>query len=178
MIARRRLRVAFNPWRRFLEPDRRECHTMRRISSLATDIHKRLIPILILSGLSLAFAIVWNKGPDKTLPLLIMLAVVTAVVYVMMRLSMLDLVDEVLDAGDALIIRNNDDEDQIALSEIMTVDYRAERYPRRTTLLLRTPCRFGRKVSFCPRAGAVSAGKSTVIDDLISRIDDARQRAP
>ena len=98
--------------------------------------------------------------------------------YLMMKKLVFDLVDEVWDRGDALLVRNGRKDEVIPLSAIMNVSYITIQSPKRVTLTLREPCRFGREVSFMPPAMPVwkPFAKSPIIEELIARIDAARSR--
>ena len=69
--------------------------------------------------------------------------------YFVMRKLVFDLVDEVVDLGDALLVKNGDREDRIALSDIINVNYSPLISPPRVTLSLRKASLFGKQVSFC-----------------------------
>jgi len=96
--------------------------------------------------------------------------------YVIMRKLVFDLVDEVLDAGDSLLVRNGSQHEQVPMSDIMNVSYSQLVNPPRVTLSLRNPGTFGSKISFCAPVRFVPFSTSPVIDKLIERIDAARGR--
>jgi hypothetical protein len=104
-------------------------------------------------------------------------AIMTIFMFFLMKKLIFDLVDEVWDAGDALIIRNKNQEDRILLSEIMNVSYTPLMNPPRVTLSLRTPSLFGDKVSFCAPVKFNPFSSSPLIDALIRRVDEARRAA-
>jgi hypothetical protein len=88
----------------------------------------------------------------------------------------LEAVDEVLDAGDALLIRNGRQEERIALSEIMKVRYWGFNPPL-IILTLRRPSIFGTRVIFyppMPESWSVSLGPHKkvpiIVKDLRARI--------
>src|SRR4051794_18135324 len=122
---------------------------MRRISSQATFFYKRLFPV-IWFGLLAAFVVgslsyLWTGGsadPAQWFFLVVPIGM-AAVGYVIMRKMIFDMVDEVLDAGNALVIRNGGQEDRIALADIMNVGYAMMTNPPPITLTLRRPSRFG-----------------------------------
>ena len=95
--------------------------------------------------------------------------------YVLMRKLVFDLVDEVLDDGSALVVKNGNREDRIALSDIANVNYSVFANPPRVTLLLRKPSLFGTQVTFCAPVRFVPFATSPVIDELIARIDASRR---
>ena len=61
------------------------------------------------------------------------------------------------------------------VSEIVNVSYSYMQNPNRVTLTLRTPCQFGKEVSFSPPARFLPFAKSPMIAGLIDRIDAARR---
>jgi hypothetical protein len=153
---------------------------MRRISSRTTFVYKRILPLLFFGIVSLfiAFVIVGGlrSGQNPPLPVLIVPVLAAAFIYFVMKRLIFDLVDEVLDAGDALIVRNRGQEDRIALSDITNVNYTPLVSPPRVTLSLRRASVFGAEVTFCAPTRFVPFSSSPVIDELIQRIDAARQR--
>jgi hypothetical protein len=94
--------------------------------------------------------------------------------YFFFKKMLWDLADEVLDEGDWLVVRIRREEERIPLSNIMNVSYANMMSPQRVTLTLRTPCRFGKEVSFASPQTWVPFGRSQVVDDLIERVDAAR----
>ncbi len=153
---------------------------MRRISSRTTFVYKRIFPLLFFGIVSLfiAFVIVGGlrSGQNPPLPVLIVPVLAAAFIYFVMKRLIFDLVDEVLDAGDALIVRNRGQEDRIALSDITNVNYTPLVSPPRVTLSLRRASVFGAEVTFCAPTRFVPFSSSPVINELIQRIDAARQR--
>jgi hypothetical protein len=97
--------------------------------------------------------------------------------YFIMRKLLFDLVDEVLDDGDALVVRNRDQEERIKLPDIINVSYSPFVNPPRVTLLLRNPSLFGTRINFCAPARFNPFSSSPIIDDLIQRIDANRRGA-
>lgn len=85
------------------------------------------------------------------------------------------LADEVSDAGEFLVVRFGRDQESIALSNIINV----EGWGRQPVivLMLREPCRFGKKISFLARRRfGVRFSGGTVISELIDRTNAAQQR--
>jgi hypothetical protein len=153
---------------------------MPRISSSATFFYKRVFPIIWFGFLLIFVAISLfsgsRSGAFPPVPFLIMPALMMVIGYVIMKKLVFDLVDEVLDAGDALLIRNGSQQGQVPLSEIMNVSYSQLVNPPRVTLSLRNPGAFGAKVTFCAPLRFMPFSTSPVIDKLIERIDAARSR--
>src|SRR6202035_3469903 len=86
-----------------------------------------------------------------------------------------DLVDEDLDDGDALVVKNNGQEQRIALADITNVSYAAMTSPPRVVLSLRHPTLFGDQVAFCAPVQIMMMSQSPVIADLIKRVEQARE---
>ena len=80
-----------------------------------------------------------------------------------------------MDLGDALLVKNADQEDRIALSDMVNVNYTPLMVPPRVTLSLRKAGLFGKQVSFCAPVRFVPFASSPIIADLIIRVDAARR---
>ncbi len=85
--------------------------------------------------------------------------------------------DEVWDDGNELIVVNGGHVERIALSNIMNVSYSGFTNPKRITLTLRQPCRWGSAITFTPPARFMRLALMAhpVADDLIQRVDQARR---
>lgn len=153
---------------------------MTRISSKWTFFYKRIFPVILLGFLLLfatgALATQRSANPPPA-ALFLLVAVFMAVVgFFIFRKLIFDLVDEVWDAGDALVVRNKGREERILLPNIINIGYTQFVNPPRVTLWLRTPGLFGDKVSFCPPAGFSPFAVSPIVGELVRRVDEARQR--
>ena len=157
----------------------------RRLSSGFTFYLKRVHPVILFGFLILFVAIPIVRGamhgvfpplPFSFLaPFLIGPAIFAVIFYLFMKKFVFDLVDEVLDDGSALIVRCGDRSERIALSEITNVNYSASSGVSRVTLSLRKPTAFGDKIAFCTSAFSVPLWTPPVVDELIRRIDAARE---
>ena len=153
---------------------------MPRLSSRMTFFYKRIFPIIFF-GFILVFIPFWlfgalSSGRSAPLSFLIVPMIVLAFSYFVMKKLVFDLVDEVLDAGDALIVRNGGQEERVALSDIMNVSYSPLVSPPRVTLSLRRPSTFGSEVTFCAPIRLMPLSPSPIISDLIRRIDAQRRQ--
>jgi hypothetical protein len=157
---------------------------MRRISSRMTFFYKRILPIFWFGFpvffMAIPFLAPWTGGTTSGSPIGFLLppAFIIVAGYFMMKKLVFDLVDEVLDAGDALIIRNGHLEGRVALSDVINVGYTQYMNPPRVTLSLRNPSMFGDKVTFCAPASLMPFSTSPIIDELIKRVDAARRGSP
>ena len=121
---------------------------MRQISSKLTVGYKLVFPIVWFGSLA-AFVVVAISGALNRQFLLIPLAM-AIFGYFLMRWLLLPLVDEVYLSEDRLILRNRGDEDSFPVTNIVNVVASMMTNPERITLTLRSPCRFGHEIVFCP----------------------------
>jgi hypothetical protein len=117
-------------------------------------------------------------GSDQisNLPFLIMPVLIAINGYQFMKKLVFNLVDEVFDVGDALLVRSGGREARIALSDIKNANYVPYMSPPQVTLSLRRLIVFGDKIVFCAPFRIMPLSSSAIIDDLIDRIDAARQK--
>ena len=114
---------------------------MSRISSTLTFYYKRIFPLIwvggcvLIGGLGLYAAL--SKG-SGLFPLVIITPIIFVLGIYFMKKYVFDLVDEVLDDGDALVVKNNGQEQRIALADITNVSYAAMTSPPRVVLSLFT----------------------------------------
>lgn len=96
--------------------------------------------------------------------------------YFLMKKLVWDLVDQVIDNGDHLLVKNKDEEEIIYLNNIMNISSSTNQSPPRATLRLRSPCKFGEEISFSPKTefGFNPFSKNKIVEDLIVRIDKAK----
>jgi hypothetical protein len=152
---------------------------MRRISSRATVFNKRIFPVIWIGFLILIIVLPVILGQHKStppLPFFIMPLIVAIVGFFIMKKLVFDLVDEVWDDGDALVVKNRGREERIPLSNIKNVSYSPYINPPRVTLSLRNTTAFGEQISFGAPIRLVPFSTSPIINDLIERVDAARQQ--
>lgn len=151
---------------------------MRRISSHSTFFFKRVFPAIWFGFLG--FFVITGAMPmlakkEVHVEILVIPLVMAAFGYFVMKQLVFDLLDEVLDDGDALIVRNQGKEDRIALSNVINVSHSSFSNPPRITLTLREPCVFGREVTFSPPARFLPFSKHPLAHELIERVDAKRR---
>ena len=152
---------------------------MTLLSSKWTFFYKRIFPALFI-GLLVLFIVVplftgAYSGKFPPFPFIAVPIVMLIIFYVVMKKLVFDLVDEVVDLGDALLVKNGDREDRIALSNIININYTPLMNPPRVTLSLRNAGLFGKQVSFCAPVRFIPFATSPLIDSLIERVDAARR---
>lgn len=151
---------------------------MQQISSRSTVLNKRIFPAFWFAIVAVIFfTFLFAHASRGRPPLVALLAPVlmAALGYFIIKNLIGDLADQVLDAGDSLIVRFGNEQEQIPLSNIINVSYAYMMNPPRVTLTLRNPGRFGSEISFSPPQRFWPLYKSPVIAELIKRVDAARQ---
>jgi hypothetical protein len=98
------------------------------------------------------------------------------VMFVIMKALIWTNVDEVWDAGDALLVRDGGEEELIRLADVRNVGWSQWQNPETVTLMLSVPSRFGDEVSFMlPPRWRVGFGRHPLVAELIDRADEARR---
>jgi hypothetical protein len=150
------------------------------ISSRNTFFLKRVFPFILFGGLALVVTVTLcaPRRGDFPYPALIGPVGMALVFAFVLKRFVFDLADEVVDTGDALVVRFGADEERISLAQIINVSYAGMTNPRRITLTLRHPGRFGREIVFSPRENWRDSlsGRSPLVTELIERVDVARRQ--
>ena len=160
-----------------VKPHRRAIVT--KISSGFTGFNKKIFPALWFGFL--AFFLVTSAlagALEQELSFLVVPILMAVFGYFLMKKLVWDLVDEVYDCGDFLLVKNRDEEERIALSNIMNVNSSTYINPPRITLRLVNPGKFGSEVAFSPITGFKlnPFAKNAVAEDLIVRVYQARSK--
>jgi len=153
---------------------------MQRISSGSVALGKVVFPVIWFGILAIIFLIgMFGKDThgNHSLVAIVFPLFMAAIGFFILKKTMWGLADEVLDAGDSLIIRIGREQEQIPLANIINVGYQPMTNPARVTLTLRIPGRFGDEVSFYAQQKFLPFAQNPVINDLVQRIDAARQAA-
>ena len=151
---------------------------MRLISDRSTFMVKRVFPIVwfgLLAFILVAMLYRALERQDFPIPVLVVPFAIGAFGYQLMRKLLFDLVDQVWDAGDALVIRNAGREVRVPLSEIMNISCSSFTNSERVTLSIRRDTVFGTEIAFTPATGFTPFSRSPIVDELIRRVDAARQ---
>jgi hypothetical protein len=153
----------------------------RRLSSGATGFYKRVFPVVWFGILGVMLVVGVVSGfakhgyPDPTL---LVLPVMVAIGYYIMKLLIFGVADEVWDDGDALLVRRGRRFERVELFNIINVSSSTISNPNRITLTLREPGRFGREISFLPPLRMLpSTSTHPVARELIDRVEAARRGA-
>jgi hypothetical protein len=153
--------------------------TSRRLSSKWTFFNKRVFPVIWFGFVAVFFMIsliAAMKGEKIGAVFFAAPLVMAAFGYGIMKMLVLDLVDEVFDLGDALLVKNGGQEDRILLSNISNVSHSSFTNPSRITLTLRHSSRFGKEVTFSPLLRLNPFAKDPTAAELIERIELIRQK--
>jgi len=150
---------------------------MHRLSSAGTSIHKRIFPGLFfgISGIMFFALLVGVIKDGQNMNSLLGPIALATIGYVMMRLFVWVLVDEVWDDNDSLVVRNNGREVRIDLLYIININHSICSRPEYVKLTLREPCVFGSTIKFLPPYRFFTWGKPPVVKKLAQRIDNKRR---
>ncbi len=149
---------------------------MKRISSKATFIHKKIFPAFWFGFLAVFIIIILVGGiKDKLVLLLLFGPVIMAVFgFFFMKKMVFDLIDEVYDEGDSLLFRNSGKEVRVNLKDVKNVSYSTIMSPPKVTMSIRHETELGKELSFSPPARFIPFQKNRDIEELIDRIDSKR----
>lgn len=97
--------------------------------------------------------------------------------FFLMRQLIWPLADEVLDGGSFLVVRRRGEEERVLLSNIVNVAMSQFTNPRRLSLRLRNPGKFGDEIVFIPATSYQwnPFARNPIAEQLIKRVDQARQ---
>jgi hypothetical protein len=132
---------------------------MRRISSRLTFFSTRIFERTLLPGLLFGILMV-------------------GVFLLIFKKLIFELCDEAFDDGSTLLARRKGYEVRIPLSEIVNVSHDRWANPQRVTLLLRQDTPIGREIAFALPARLLPLRRSPIVDELITRVDEARRKTP
>lgn len=156
-----------------------ELHALRRLSSSLTFFYKRVFPfcwfgfVAVFAGIMASVA---KNGNAPPAPLLIGPAIMAVVGTLIMKLLFWKNVDEVWDAGDALLVRDRGEEELIRLCDVTNVAWSQWTNPETVTLTLDVPSRLGDEVTFMLPTRWVPKGRHPVVTELIDRVEAARSQ--
>ena len=153
----------------------------KRISSRMTGFYKRVFPILWFGFLLVILAVMVSVSRRQPgVPVVVFLVPILMMVlgYFLFRKFLFDLMDEVWDDGKELIVVNEGHVEHEPLAGIVNISYSGFTNPKRASVTLRRPGRWGGKFAFIPLRSSIrilSLGDNEMIDELVRRVDEARR---
>ncbi|MDD5712126.1 MAG: hypothetical protein PHY31_05115 [Smithellaceae bacterium] len=152
---------------------------MKKISSKGTRAYKKLFPVIWYAMIAFFLVVPFlpndckEKTPD---PAFFIGPIIMAVVgFVVMKLLIFDLIDEVYDEGDSLLFRNSGREVRVYLRDIKNISYQSFVNPPRVTVSVRNATALGSDLTFTPPMKFNPFRKDSSIMELIDRVDQARR---
>ena len=151
---------------------------MRLVSSKMTFFYKRVLPIMWLFGIVLFVIASGSTSYEIEASIITLLIVAMLILVFVFWFRVSNFADEVLDMGNALVVRSGGQEERIELSDINDIKYSPYIFMHlpRVKLSLRRHTVLGDKIAFCPPVSMVPFCESPVIYDLIDRVDAARRK--
>ncbi|ULU26638.1 hypothetical protein [Dyella terrae] len=158
---------------------------MQRLSSRWTFFYKRLFPLFWFGMVAISVTGMWidpHSAGKRVEPWAALMPQVFMVIigFVIFKIFIFDLVDEVWLTGDHLLVKNRGDQASVALDNVMNVSVTTLINPPRISLTLRTESsRLGKTIAFVP-AGRQSLfamfKPNPIATQLIESVDAARRR--
>ena len=155
---------------------------MRSISNPSFFIKHVIFPVFFIFGVTLSAT--WLFAPhifvDQATPFAIrfIAALGTIIGGTIIFRFWLSFADEVLDAGDEIIVCKSGYREYIPLTNVISLIHKSGRLPY-SVLTLYTPCRFGRKIIFFTKLTLYGFFRSSpdpaIYDNLTMRINEARR---
>ena len=144
---------------------------MKIISSKLIFYYKTIFPLFWFGILGVVLASTIISGVASKEPIALVVPIVMAIFgYCIMKKLVFELVDEVIDGGSFLIIKNKGWEDRIELSNIMNISATQYINPSQVVLRLLQPCRFGSQIAFMPQFKFGLFPRNEVVEDLMLRV--------
>ena len=152
---------------------------MHRLSSTSTFIYKRVFPTIWFGFFGLFFfgSLVGVIKEGSGFVFLLFPLAMGTFGFIIMKIFVWNLVDEVWDDGESLIVKNRGCEARIDLLNIININHTSFTNPPSVSLTLRAPCEFGRIVKFSPPRRLLGFSEHPVVTELVQRIDHKRQIA-
>ena len=151
---------------------------MQQISSRATCFVKRILPVIWLGGGTIAAivaGVILKNEPDFEPGALVLMMLVQLILsYCYIKVFIFSLADEVWDCGDSLLIRYQDDETRISISDIRHVEYTTFWQPPRISIVTPEPSTSKRRIAFMPPSRLVFGRVlHPIAEDLLKRVKEA-----
>jgi len=122
-----------------------------------------------------AVAVIAMRASHQLQPAIFIMLLMIVIGYLVMKMLVFGLMDEVWGMGSELLIKNHGEEARIPLADIMNISFMWVTNPNIITLRLRQPCRFGKEVAFCPKGNYFFPfSKNPIVNQLIERVDALR----
>ena len=152
---------------------------MKTISSKWTFFMKTIFPIFWFGFLAVFVIVLIGTN---TIYLHFMLWVIPLLLatlgFILMKVLIWGVMDEVIDCGDYLIVKYRGQEDKIPLSNIININWTTYQNPTSITLRLKIAGKFGQTISFFPvtHFGINRFKTHPLAEELIMRVDAARYK--
>jgi len=150
------------------------------ISSRATFFYKRVFIALWFGFLFVCAAVVLSTtvaAGASYAEIAVAVGIPVAVMvlgYTVFRITIMDVVDEVYDAGDALLVCNSGYEERIPLADVRHVKATLFVNPERIVLELAHDTRFGSRIAFLPSIRWIRLVRNPLAAQLAERAEAAR----
>ena len=147
---------------------------MKKISS-STVYFKKVFPVFWFGFLVFFFVTSIASGATCTSVMFFIMPIFMALFgYFLFKKLVWDLVDEVYDLGDVLLFKNGNKEQRVNLRDIVNIDYAQMSSPERIVVNVRNEGPLGKELAFIPPMRFFRFPKHPLMQELIERVDRAR----
>lgn len=152
---------------------------VNQLSTKASSSYKKLFPILFFSCAAILYiwfvsAMLYDQEFDW---LILCTPLILAVIgYFMMKDGMIGLVDEVIDCGEYLLIKQEGNETQVYLSDIVQFEYAYATNPPMVSMTYQKYQKNGKTIRFSPALQGDLSRPDPEIQRLIQRIEAAKKQ--
>lgn len=146
---------------------------MKKIST-SPFFFKTLFPTFWFGFLAIFFVIGVSFGAyEQSIMFLIMPIIMIVFGFFLFKSFAWDLADEVLDNGNELLVTRNNQNTRIELKDIVNINHQKSS-PERVVLTIRNKDIWGGEIAFIPPFRFNVLSKNKYVEDLIERVDKAR----
>ena len=146
---------------------------MKKIST-SPFFFKTLFPAFWFGFLTIFFVIGISFGAYEQSIMFLIIPIIMAVFgFFLFKNLVWDLADEVLDNGNALLITRNKQNIRVELKDIININHQKSS-PERVVLTIRDKEVLGGEIAFIPPFRFNVLSKNKYVEDLIERVDSAR----
>lgn len=146
---------------------------MKKIST-SPFFHKKIFPTIWFGFICLFLILTIAFGAVKQSIMFLIIPIVMAIFgFLFFKKLLWDLADEVLDNGEALIFSLGKKQQTVALRDIININHQFSS-PQRVVVTVREAGEIGKEIAFLPPMQINFLAKNKLVEDLIKRVDDAR----
>ncbi|MES9945194.1 MAG: hypothetical protein ABW080_09590 [Candidatus Thiodiazotropha sp.] len=147
---------------------------MKKISG-SNIYFKKIFPIFWFGFIAFFIINSFGSGATDESPMFLAIPIFMAIFgYFLFKILVWDLVDEVYDLGDELLFRKGSKEQRVNLRDVVNIDYARMSSPEHIVVNVRNEGPLGKELVFNPPMRFFPFSRNPLIQELIERVDRAR----